>query len=40
MAVKAFDITSQEGEFVFSKLDAGEYLFYADYKDRHMNSPW
>ncbi|MEE4213743.1 MAG: T9SS type A sorting domain-containing protein, partial [Bacteroidales bacterium] len=37
-AVKAFDITSQEGEFVFSKLDAGEYLFYADYKDRHMNS--
>ena len=37
-AVKAFDITSQEGEFVFSKLEAGEYLFYADYKDKHMNS--
>ncbi|MEA1887635.1 MAG: T9SS type A sorting domain-containing protein [Bacteroidota bacterium] len=36
-AVKAFDITSAEGEFVFSKLEAGEYVFFADYKGLHMN---
>ncbi|MGM0529492.1 MAG: two-component regulator propeller domain-containing protein, partial [Bacteroidota bacterium] len=36
-AVKAFDITSADGKFTFSKLEAGEYVFFADYKGLHMN---
>jgi ligand-binding sensor domain-containing protein len=37
-SVKAYDITSPEGEFVFANLEVGEYIFSADYKDKHMNS--
>lgn len=37
LAIKAFDITSAEGKFTFSKLDAGQYTFFADYKGKHMN---
>jgi ligand-binding sensor domain-containing protein len=35
--VKAFDITSAGGEFVFRNLDAGQYVFYTDYKGLYMN---
>ena len=33
----AFDITNAEGEFCFSKLMAGQYLFYADYRGLPMS---
>ncbi len=35
--VKAFDITSAGGKFIFNKLEDGEYVFSADYKGLHMN---
>jgi hypothetical protein len=38
LTVKAFDITSGEGAFVFSKLDAGQYAFFADYKGKYMST--
>ncbi|MBN2861522.1 MAG: T9SS type A sorting domain-containing protein [Bacteroidales bacterium] len=36
-ALKAFDITSVDGKFIFNNLSEGEYVFYADYKGLHMN---